>query len=162
MKKRLHTHVTFCLLLMLGVSLVTEAQTRRFRGIKEAKSYTFNLPAIDKVELLYIGGQGEMWNGKINDSKTLAGSEAQGVAYLWRRLAYRSISPDCHNPAYGIRFYSQGKLLVFATVCYECDNIEFVIPQLERRQGFLGDSRTGQSLLRVFRSAFPQSADLRR
>jgi hypothetical protein len=147
--------LAWCLLLLSSLSPIGEAQSRRFRGNKEAKPYTVSLPAVDKVELLSLGQQAEMWDGKIVASKTLDGGEARKVAALWRAQNYRSISAICHYPAFGIRFYAQGRLLAFATLCWECDNIGFIAPRLDRTQGFDGEGKKGQELLRIFRAAFP-------
>ena len=147
--------LAWCLFFLLWVAPTGEGQSRRFRGNKEAKPYTLGLPVVDKIELLSLGQQAEMWDGKIVASKTLDGDEARKVAALWRAQSYRPISAICHYPAFGIRFYSQGKLLVFATLCWECDNIGFVTPRLNRTQGFDGEGKKGQELLRIFRAVFP-------
>jgi hypothetical protein len=131
------------------------AQTRSFPGRKEFQFVTRDLPPIDKLELLKLKLNGDLWNEEIEASKTLTGTEAQSVATLWRSQTYDRSMAACHNPAYGIKFFSAEKLLVYATLCWDCNNFGFEIPKLDGTQSFDGRGRKGQQLLQVFRKAFP-------
>jgi hypothetical protein len=163
MKKRITFTLTVgCLLMLCWMDGAAKSKARQFRGNREAKPFTYNLPKINKVELLHLEEHAEGWNGKIEASKILSNTEAKTVASLWRALPYKSLSATCHNPAYGIRFFAGDKLLVFATICYDCDNIRFDTPELGRTQGFYGDSKKGQQLLEIFRTAFPNRSTSRR
>ena len=146
-----------CLLLMLLSASTSPPQSRRFSGNKEAKPYTQNLPAVNKVELLKLKKRGDLWEGEIESSKMIEGSEAQKIASLWRRQTYYPYSAICHFPGYAIKFYSREKLIAYATLCWECNNIGFEMPDLKRTQGFGGKDRKGQQLLQVFRTAFPET-----
>ena len=70
------------------------------------------------------------------------------MAQLWRKQSFVSDSPICHNPGYAIKFYDRDKLLVYATLCWECNNIEFLTPKLEKYVGFDGGGIKGQELLK--------------
>ena len=143
------------LLLALCVASTQLAQSRRFAGNKEARAYTRDLQAIDKLELLKLKKDGDLWNGEIESTKTVEGADAQTIAALWRSQTYLPYSAICHFPAYGIKFYAKSKLVVFATLCWDCDNIAFETPFINRTQGFGGKDKKGQALLDVFRTQFP-------
>jgi hypothetical protein len=70
----------------------------------------------DKVELLSI----EYEKGyilKILESKSVEGKEACDILTVWKQQNITGPSPSaCHQPAYAIKFYSKGKLVVLATV----------------------------------------------
>ena len=145
-----------CSVLILCTASASFAQSRRFSGNKEAKPYTRNLAPIDKVELLKLKRKGDLWNGEIESSKTVEGPEAQKIGSLWRTQTFLPYSAMCHMPGYALKFFAQDKLIVYATLCWECDNTRFQTPRLTRTQGFGGRDRKGQQLLGVFRAAFPE------
>lgn len=142
------------LLLLVCTVPAAYGQARRFMGHKEYLPYTRNLPRIDKVELLKLKLIEDRWDGNILATKVLKGAAARKVASLWRRQTYTSALAACHNPAYAIRFYAQGKLLVYASVCWSCNNIFLITPKLTRTQSFLGGDRRGEQLSEIFDSAF--------
>src|SRR6266850_6722962 len=80
--------------------------------------YTRRLPWIDKIELQKLKAN-EIRIGSIEATKTIDGREAQAIASLWRSLTYTSFTADCHEPAYGIKFYRKDKLIVFASLCWQ-------------------------------------------
>jgi len=145
---------------LLGLSWVSSsapyAQSPRFPGNKEARPYTRDLQPIDKVELLKLKKAGDLWNGEIASTETVDGIEAQKIATLWRTQTYRPFSSICHFPAYALKFYANDRLIVYATLCWDCDNIGFETPHLNATQGFGGKDKKGQALLNVFRAAFPE------
>jgi len=118
--------------------------------------YTRKLPRIDKVELQKIQPK-DMWIGTILGSKTLEGKEARRIASLWRAQKFRSYSAICHEPVYGIKFFSKGRLILYASVCWDCNNIILQEPQLKSggKQGFNGESKMGRRLLEEFMRIFP-------
>jgi hypothetical protein len=130
---------------------------RRFQANQEAKPVTRRLPAIDKVELMKLKLRGDLWDGEIESNKIVEGNKAQKIASLWRAQAYNQFSAACHNPAYAIKFYSKGKVIVYASLCWDCDNIDFITPDLKKWQSFYGKSRKGRELLKIFTTAFPQN-----
>jgi hypothetical protein len=115
--------------------------------------YTRRLPRIDKVELQKLKAS-EMWIDSIEATKVIEGIEARAVAVLWRTQRYRSISADCHYPAYGIKFYARGKVVLYASLCWQCNNIAYIEPKLGATQGFDGESSKGKELLELFSKAF--------
>lgn len=156
-----------CLLIILVVCVAPALATLPVRAKPSADKkvplrYTRRLPRIDKVGLQKLKTR-EMWFESIEATKFIEGSEAQAIASLWRTQNLTSISAICHYPVYGIKFYSRGKVILYASLCWECDNILVMEPTLGAKQGFKGGSKKGQELLKVFTSAFPQlkSSDAR-
>jgi hypothetical protein len=117
--------------------------------------YTRRLPRIDKVELQKVQSA-ELGVRSVEEVKVVEGTQAEAIAALWRSQNFRSLSPECHQPAYAIKFYARGKLLLYASLCWDCDNIDFIEPTLNASQGFNGSSRKGQALLALLRRSFPQ------
>src|SRR4030095_8370124 len=112
------------------------------------------LGAIDRVEVLSIDDGGQDI-GPINGIKTLKGAQAQRVATIWRKQ--KLVGPSgaaCHQPPYAVKFYSGGKVVLHASVCWGCSNISFIVPWREYRVKFLADSTNGQLLYETFRKAF--------
>lgn len=107
------------------------------------------------MELLKLP-PGDVWNGEIEASKTVEGAEAQKIASLWRRQTFLPYSAICHMPGYAVKFYVRDKLIVYASLCWECNNIGFHTPKLKGTQGFGGRDKNGQQLLAIFRAAFSE------
>jgi len=116
--------------------------------------FTTKLPPIDKIELQEVEAS-ELWIKRVLATKTIEGREAQSLASLWRSQKYGGMGDACHNPGYAIKFYSQGKPIAYASLCWECKNIEFVEPDLNDSLGFAANSARGRQLLAVFKKAFP-------
>jgi len=144
------------LMLMLCIVPGVAGRTPRFLGHKEFLPYTRNLPAVYKIELLKLQLKDERWNGEIAATKVLRGAEAQKVAALWRRQGYTGSQAACHEPAYAIKFYSRRKLIAYASVCWSCNNMYFIMPNLHRTQSFLGGNKSGEQLSEIFRLAFTE------
>jgi hypothetical protein len=115
--------------------------------------YTRRLPRVDKVELQKVQSA-ELGIRSIESVKIVEGKQAEAIAALWRTQNFRSMSPECHQPGYAIKFYAHGRLLLYASLCWECDNIDFLEPTLNASQGFNGSSRKGQALLALLRTSF--------
>jgi hypothetical protein len=96
----------------------------------------------------------DRWDGEIAASKVVKGTEAQKIASLWRRQTYTSNVSACHEPAYAIKFYSRGLLIAYASVCWSCNSIFFITPNLHRTQSFAGGNKRGEQLSEIFRFAF--------
>lgn len=142
----------FLLLLCIVPSMM--GRTQRFRGHKEFLPYTRNLPRVDKIELLKLALKDDRWDGEITASKILQGAGAQKVASLWRRQTYTSNLSACHEPAYAIKFYYREQLIGYASVCWSCNSIFFITPDLHRTQSFAGGDKRGEQLSEIFRLAF--------
>jgi hypothetical protein len=113
------------------------------------------LPRIDKVELLKLEKKGDLWTGEISAQRNVFGDEAGAIASLWRQQSFRSESPMCHFPAYAVKFYVDSELHCYATLCWECDNIEFLTPKTENYVGFDSKGEKGQQLLQIFEKNLP-------
>jgi hypothetical protein len=144
--------VTF--LLVQCLVSVALGRTPRFQGQKDFLPYTRNLPVVDRIELLKLRLKDDRWDGEIAASKVLKGIEAQRLASLWRRQTYTSSLAACHEPAYAIKFYSRERLIAYATVCWSCNSIYFITPNLHRTQSFAGGDKRGDQLSEIFRLAF--------
>jgi hypothetical protein len=147
---------TLILMLIFCIVPSVVGRTPRFFGHKEFLPYTRNLPAVCKIELLKLQLKDERWDGEIAATKVLRGAEAQKVAALWRRQTYTGAVAACHEPAYAIKFYSRRKLIAYATVCWSCNNMYFITPNLHRTQSFLGGNKSGEQLSEIFRLAFTE------
>ena len=148
--------IAIALLILCG-SVCAAAQTRRYHGQKEYLPYTRHLPRIDRVELFQLKSNREdVWDGGIIASKTLEGTQAQKLASLWRRQTYNNHQSACHNPGWAIKFYTRQKLLAYATVCFSCNNISMITPNLTTRQNFGGYEPIGERLEQMFTAAFAQ------
>ena len=156
-KNKLKVSFAFTLLLTLCMVTLSEARPRRFMGRKEFLPYTRNLPAIDQVELLNLKQKDDQWTGEIEATRVFKGAEAQKIASLWRSQTYTPNVSACHQPAYAIKFYAQGKLLAYASVCWSCNNIRFITPALNGEQNFAGGDKRGEQLSEVFRLAFVEA-----
>ena len=161
-KNKLNVRHTFALLLLLAIAPGAAGQSHRFMGRKEFLPYTRNLPAIDRVELLKLEMKNDQWDGEIESRKVLQGTKAQRVASLWRKQTYNQSDSACHEPGYAIKFYSRRRLLVYATVCWACNNMFFMTPELKRTQNFEGGNKLGEQLYEVFRLAFTETTSVRR
>ncbi len=146
--------LTLLLLLSIGPGVV--GRPPRFLGRKEFLPYTRDLPAIDKIELLKWKPKDDRSDGEIAGIRVLKGAEAQKVASLWRRQTYTSSQSACHEPAYAIKFYFRERLIAYATVCWSCNNMYFITPDLHRTQNFLGGNKRGEQLSEIFRLAFTE------
>ena len=110
---------------------------------------------IDRVELLSIEYEkGEIV--RVISTKSLERREAQSVFSIWKQQKLQGSSPSaCHVPAYALQFYLNGKLVMFATICWGCRNIDFITPRHKLWVRFQSDSKAGQRLKRIFVEAFP-------
>jgi hypothetical protein len=153
-ENELNSSRVLTLLLVLCIVSGVVGRTPRFRGQKEFLPYTRNLPAIDRIELLKLALRNDRWDGETVASKVLKGAEAQKLASLWRRQTYTSSLSACHEPAYAIKFYSRERLIAYASVCWSCNSIFFITPNLHRTQSFAGGNKRGEQLSEIFRLAF--------
>jgi hypothetical protein len=122
----------------------------------EGTPQTRNLPAVDKAELFRLAKNGDVWNGEFAAQAILAGDDAKAAAQLWRAQSFSDDSPICHNPGFAIKFYNHDVLVVYATLCWECNNIEFLSPRLDKYVGFDAEGKKGQELLSFLEQKLPQ------
>lgn len=129
------------LLLVMIFAIPASAQAKR-----AFVPFTQRLPNVDKVKLfrLYwadIEGMDRRRNGERLAEKTLKVTEARRIASLWRKLEYRPGLSACHEPHYSIEFYSKGRLIVRASVCWACNNILFSVPKIGKASSFENDTQ---------------------
>jgi hypothetical protein len=147
----------FCVLnLALLVSLT--AVYGQYNNRKPKRGNSSRAPVlrtIDKVELLSIESRmGDIEN--IVATKMIEGQEAQKIADVWRGQGWNGYSAAaCHQPPYAIKFYSKGKLILFATVCWDCHNMSFITPDIKKWVEFDVDSKESLKLKEIFQKAFP-------
>ena len=93
---------------------------------------------------------------KVNSTKSLDGEAAREILRTWRKQRFigKSFSA-CHQPPYAIRFYSKGKTVLFATICWACSNVTFIVPDVKYWVEFPADSEEARLLREVFIKAFP-------
>src|SRR5258707_9179704 len=133
--------ITFAIALCVGEGKAQNAQLTR------------NLPTIDKVELQAVIDS-EIWIKSVEATKTIEGVEAQKVAQLWRSQKWNRSGYACHRPVYAIKFFSHGKLIFYASICWECHNVYFVEPNTMKILGSVGfgaERSKGRELLKLFR-----------
>jgi len=114
---------------------------------------TRTLPTIDKVELQAVIDS-ELWIKSVEATKTIEGVEAQKVAQLWRSQKWDRSAFACHRPVYAIKFFSHGKLIFYASICWECHNVYFLEPDTRKIVGSVGfnsASGKGRELLNLFK-----------
>jgi hypothetical protein len=132
------------------------AQRRSLTG-KQAERYLQKLPAIEKVELVKFKQDENVRDSQVERSIFVEGARARKVGSLWRTQTYGPDKSVCHYPAYAVRFYVKGQPLVYATVCWACNNILFFAPDFQGGLHFAGDDKNGQQLLEMFKEAFSKA-----
>ncbi|HEX8916390.1 MAG TPA: hypothetical protein VF796_28825 [Humisphaera sp.] len=95
------------------------------------------LPDVDAVEVVVMRGvesgpHGYMPNARDARAVRVQGPEAARIASLWRALPPGE-QMRCHVPPFGLRFLHGGRVLVEASVCWQCNNV----------WGHAGDDRFG-------------------
>ena len=145
-------------MLFLLIIVLANLVPARSYNQKRKGSFAFRAPIlrnIDKVELISI--ESRMGNiEKVNATKLVEGQEAQEILNLWRKQHFQGYSSAaCHQPPYAIRFYSRGKVVLFASVCWMCHNVTFIVPDKKNWIEFDAESKEGIMLRELFKKAFP-------
>lgn len=94
---------------------------------------TVRLPQVDRVVVYSLGPiDTELTDGfpirpynflmSILNSKTVIGEQAEHLAALWRSREFKTGHAICHEPPYGLRFYSRGTLVCETSICWMCGN----------------------------------------
>jgi hypothetical protein len=87
-----------------------------------------SLCSITSVEVVSLKGidfdevEDYMADGSDVPSVMLYGEDAQRIADLWRSLPAGQQS-RCHDPPFGLRFFSGKQVICEASICWECNNI---------------------------------------
>lgn len=121
-------------------------------------SLTKSLPAIDKVEIIKLSKSPKEQNAptEIVGTRFVEGKKAKNIATVWRKLKWDfEGQAACHEPGYEVKFYSKGKLLVNASVCWSCNNVSFITPEgINAQPTFDGYSPVGEALEELFAQEF--------
>jgi hypothetical protein len=91
-------------------------ERRRLEINRKTLPYTKRLRPIDKVELVKIGSTGELGDIRsIAATKIVENKQARAIANMWRSQAFDlNHSGTCHEPPCAIKFYSQGRVVLYA------------------------------------------------
>lgn len=163
---KIKSRVRTVVILSLGLLLPAQAYAQRddpgleriWRQVnRETAPYTKRLPAVDRVELQKVGGRGEGGDIRsVSGTALVAGRRARLIASVWRSQAWDvRFRAACHEPQYAVKFFSAGRVVLYASVCWECHNIVIMEPTTSG-QGFDADSGAAKALLKFFTSAFPK------
>ena len=87
------------------------------------------LGAVDRVDVVGISGDanvGDVYDfirsGAVTGEVSLVGADVERMAALWRGLPPGE-QARCHIPPFGLRFWRDGKKLIEASICWECNNV---------------------------------------
>lgn len=119
------------------------------------RPYTKLLSPVDRVELDTL----EPWSHGVNpvviETKTIEGEAARAIAALWRKQNWNyKFSAACHEPSHAVKFIHGGNVVLHASICWECSNINISKP-ITNSQGFDPNSDSAKQLLKIFSEAFP-------
>jgi hypothetical protein len=86
-----------------------------------------SLPPIDEVAVVDLSGLSVHARGFVSQASAapsfaVSGGVAQRIAALWRSLPAGE-QARCHIPPFGLRFYSAGRVVCQASICWQCNNI---------------------------------------
>jgi hypothetical protein len=134
-------------------------ERKRLEINRKTLPYTKRLRPVDRVQLVKIGSTSEGGDIRsISSAKIVEGQQAQAIASMWRSQAFDlNYSAACHEPPYAIKFYSRGKVVLYASICWGCSNIVILEPVVSG-QGFNSRGKAGKALLHIFTEAFPKPA----
>ena len=139
--------------LMIVPAISVQAQAN-----KRKSQVSFRAPIlrnIDKVELMSIESRmGDV--EKVDATKIVEGQDARNIFAIWRKQKFTGYSAAaCHQPPYALKFYSKGKVVLFATVCWACHNVTFIVPDTKHWVDFKSDAQAAKLLREIFEKAFP-------
>lgn len=93
---------------------------------------------------------------RVEGTQRVEGRDAQKILRVWRKQRFRGYSPaTCHQPPYALKFYSKDKVVLFATLCWACRNVTFIVPKSRHWVEFEHDSEAAKMLRDIFQKAFP-------
>jgi hypothetical protein len=144
-------------LLTLSVVIATStwAQTYQQTPDAPASSHAPAVRNIDEVELMSVESRMGAIE-RVTATKLVRGREARNILSVWRRQRFGGRSAAmCHEPPYALKFYSKGRVVLFATICWACHNVMFDVPETKDAVAFAADSRSGKMLREIFEKAFP-------
>ena len=88
---------------------------------------------------------------RVDATKVIEGQEVQEIVRAWRQQRFAGYSAAaCHQPPYAIRFYSRGKVVLFASLCWMCQNVTFLVPEEKGWIRFDAGSNEARRLREIF------------
>jgi hypothetical protein len=190
MSKLFKILVAALIVILLGIVNSAAAQARRQRKKPKVIQVTYpieypadpetpfykmtvRLPAVDKVELLYViprrkdhtsetqpntveREEPSFGQVEITAQNTLSGEAAEDFAAQWRKLL-RGPGAGCFAPAYGIRFWAKDQILLETNVCYHCRNLLLPGNRNTEIWGFNAEGKSGKELLKRLKELLPES-----
>src|SRR5947207_13900668 len=106
----------------LVIALVIFTTTISHVSFAQNQRFTRRLPRIDKVELQKVSAR-EIGIDHVVASREIKGADAQRIARLWRGQHWSRMGFACHQPGYALKFIWNGKMLFYASVCWDCHNV---------------------------------------
>ena len=136
-----------------------------------AEEFGRNLPGVDEVEILVLGGEvaagtpdsvpGDM-GGTVGvvGHRTMHDKEAEQIASLWRNIPFdQHFASLCFSPYYALRFRHQGRLVLETSVCWHCSTYTLPVSVFGHTQyGFDSKSEAAQRLLAMLTQFAPHPA----
>jgi len=113
------------------------------RTVLSAEHYRFELPPIDRVEVLVLG-EFLVGSGPARPSFTapatgqhysvlrhvqVSGARMEEVLRAWRvlRISYEQ-QGMCHTPGYALRFRQGSRVILETGICFKCRNFSIPVP----------------------------------
>ena len=112
-----------------------------------------DLPPIDDVEVVPVPPGGLAKASRIHrrmrfeGTVALRGDAAQEIAALWRALPDYDLITMCHYPPFVLRFFAADRVVLSASLCWECHNAVGTTPAGPFTALFDGDSEIARELL---------------
>lgn len=95
----------------------------------------------------------------------VTGKDAEELAQIWRTRIFSGEGAGCHNPVYGLRFRSGHRVVLNASICWECSNClvtdssgtinQVGMADLDRALANDPEARLDYALLRRLRTLLP-------
>jgi len=138
-----------------------------FMGLQErqADEFGYRLEGIDQIEIMSLGTESgsagpaprTAMDYQVYKTSVVQGSELKPLMDYWHTLKRaRFYSGMCHDPAYVLRFYNDGKLIFETSVCWHCHNYEWRGPLGTMFEyGFDADSDGAKAFLELLKSHSP-------
>jgi hypothetical protein len=118
-----------------------------------------HLPQVDSIDVVNlkdfdVDRVSEYMQKAIDtDHIKVVGDLAQQIANFWQQLPPGE-QFRCHIPPFGLRFYSNGKLQLQASICWECNNIFGDLEGNNFSYEFDGQHQISQALLEICKKVY--------
>lgn len=130
----------------------------RYRKIESTHGLpTQRVAPIDSAEILRLSREVSIVDGRVEVKKTniavrqIQGVGAQQIAILFRQLPFGN-QARCHFSPFALRFFRDGEELLYASICWDCNNIWITENGVHKYAEFDADAEVSQQLLRLIES----------